>query len=421
MNRELEIYVDLQGEAHLAGRLWARSHKGRQSASFEYDPSWLQSESRFSIDPFLDLGRGVFHTPPGRLLFGAFSDASPDRWGRRLMQRLERKQAEAEHRTVRALLELDYLLMVDDELRTGALRFREAGSKRFLSSGETRIPPLVFLPKLLAASDHVIAENESAEELKLLLAPGSSLGGARPKASVKGTDGRLLIAKFPHVDDEWNVERWSFVAMEMAKKAGITTPPCKLVNVHGRSVLLISRFDRVDNARIPFLSAMSMLGALDGETRSYLEMADALRQYGAAPQPDHQELWQRILFNVLISNLDDHLRNHAFLYDTIRRGWRLSPIYDLNPIPPDVKPRYLTTCIDEQNTDASFPLVVATGAYYGLSSDDMRRITARTVNAVSTWRAEASHLKIPQRETERMAGAFNHEAFQQARAYAGNH
>jgi serine/threonine-protein kinase HipA len=419
MNREVEVHADLDGHTHLVGRLWARSNKGRQSASFEYDASWLDSTARFSIDPFLDLGRGAFHTPPGRLLFGTFSDAAPDRWGRKLMQRLERKQAGQEGRTIRALCEIDFLLMVDDEARLGALRFREPGSRTFLASGGNRIPPLVFLPKLLAASDHVIADNESDEELKLLLAPGSSLGGARPKAAVRAPDGRLLIAKFPQADDEWRVESWSYVALELARKAGITTPPCQLVEVDGRSVLLVTRFDRRNQVRIPFLSAMTMLSAADGEPHSYLEIADALRQQGASLEHDHRELWQRILFNVLISNLDDHLRNHGFLYDTVQRGWRLSPVYDLNPIPPDVKPPYLTTRIDEQNADTSFPLVVSTGEYYGLSSEDLRRITRKTVKAVSTWRAVAADSNIPPREIERMAGAFEHVALQEARAYGG--
>jgi serine/threonine-protein kinase HipA len=353
------------------------------------------------------------------MLFGGVSDAAPDRWGRKLMQRLERRQAERERRTVRALGEIDFLLMVDDEVRLGALRFREPGTKDFLASGENRIPPLVSLPKLLAASDHVIADNESDAELQLLLAPGSSLGGARPKAAVRAPDGGLLIAKFPHADDEWRVECWSYLALELARKAGITTPPCRLVDVDGRAILLVDRFDRHNKVRIPFLSAMSMLGAADGETHSYLEIADVLRQQGAQPEQDHRELWQRILFNVLVSNLDDHLRNHGFLYDTMQRGWRLSPAYDLNPIPPDVKPPYLTTRIDEQNADASFPLVVGTGEYYGLSPEDMRRITRKTVKAVSAWRAVAANLKIPHREIERMAGAFEHTASQEARAYGG--
>ena len=164
---------------------------------------------------------------------------------------------------------------------------------------------------------------------------------------------------------------------------------------------------------------MSMLGAADGEAHSYLEIADALRQQGASLEHDHRELWQRVLFNVLVSNLDDHLRNHGFLYDTAKRGWRLSPVFDLNPIPPDVKPPYLTTRIDEQNADTSIPLVMGTGEHYGLSSEDMRRITRRTVKAVSAWRAVAAGVKISRQEIERMAGAFEHGALQEARAYGG--
>src|SRR5208283_1374008 len=242
-----------------------------------------------------------------------------------------RRSAENQGRASRSLMEIDFLLGVDDAVRLGTLRFKETGSEEFLACGPHRIPPLVFLPRLLSASDHVLAEKDSDEDLRLLLAPGSSLGGARPKAAVTDSDGRLLIAKFPHAEDEYSVERWSFLALNLARKAGINIPPCSIASVDDRSVLLVERFDRQGARRIPFLSAMSMLGAADGETHSYLEMVDALRRYGAAPKEDQRELWRRVLFSVLISNVDDHLRNHGFLYDSEQRGWRLSPAYDINP------------------------------------------------------------------------------------------
>jgi serine/threonine-protein kinase HipA len=417
MNREIEVHIDLDGSPHLVGRLWARANKGRESASFAYEASWLASPLRFSIEPALRLGTGTFHTQQGRSLFGALGDSAPDRWGRMLMKRLERRLAGQKGHATRTLLEVDYLLMVDDAVRPGALRFKVAGSETFLASGNDRIPPLVFLPQLLSASERVVADKESDEDLRLLLAPGSSLGGARPKAAVRDTQGHLLIAKFPQAGDEYSIERWSFLTLELARKAGITVPPCRLVEVNGSSVLLVDRFDRQGAARIPFLSAMSMLGAADGESHSYLEIADALRQYGASPEQDHRELWRRILFNVLVSNVDDHLRNHGFLYDTAPRGWRLSPAYDLNPAPPDVKPRYLTTLINEQDNEADFRLVVSTGDYYGLSKDDMKQIITETVAAISGWRAAASEIKVPHREIERMAGAFEHPAAEEAHQF----
>lgn len=333
------------------------------------------------------------------------------------MRRLERRLADQEGRPVRTLMELDYLLMVDDAVRMGALRFKDAGKEMFLANRVEKIPPLVFLPKLLSASERVTADRESETDLRLLLAPGSSLGGARPKAAVVDTQGRLLIAKFPNSADEYDVERWSYLVLELAGQAGITVPPCRLVAVEGKSVLLVERFDRRGVIRIPFLSAMSMLGAVDGESHSYLEIADVLRQHGAHPKSDHQELWRRLLFNVLVSNLDDHLRNHGFLYDTAHRGWRLSPVYDLNPIPPDVKPRYLTTLINEQDNEADFHLVLSTAEHYGLSNSELRKITRETVTAIANWRSIAAKLKLPQSQIKRMAGAFEHSSADEARNF----
>ncbi|HEY5914722.1 MAG TPA: HipA domain-containing protein [Verrucomicrobiae bacterium] len=419
MNREVEVYVDLDGQTHSAGRLWSRLNKGREGATFVYDRLWLASPLRFPLEPALSLDSGSHHTRQGHSLFGALGDSAPDRWGRMLMKRAERRAAEREGRASRTLLEIDCLLRVDDAIRPGALRFKEAGSEEFLASGGPAIPPLVYLARLLSASDRVVADQASDEDLRLLLAPGSSLGGARPKAAVADSDGRLLIAKFPHEQDEYSVERWSFLALKLAAKAGINVPPCRIVDVGGRPVLLVERFDRRGAARIPFLSAMSMLGADDGETHSYLELVDALRQYGAAARQDQQELWRRVLFSVLISNVDDHLRNHGFLYDSARQGWRLSPAYDLNPVPPDVKAPYLSTFIDERDNEASFDLVLRTADYYGLSAAGVKGIVKETVAAVSGWRATAAKIGISRKEMERMGGAFEHGAQNAARAFIG--
>ena len=418
MNREIEVYVDLDGQTHLVGRLWSRLSKGHEGASFAYEPAWLNSPLRFPLEPALGLDPGAHHTGQACPLFGTLGDSAPDRWGRMLMKRMERSVAKHEDRAPRALMEIDYLLRVDDAVRPGALRFAEAGTKGFLAGGGPKIPPLVYLSKLLAASDRILADKESDEDLRLLLAPGSSLGGARPKAAVTDTDGNLYIAKFPQAQDEYSVERWSCLAHRLAAKAGINVPSSQLVEVNRRTVLVVSRFDRKEAVRIPFLSAMSMLGAADGETRSYLELVDALRRYGAAANEDQEELWQRVLFSVLISNVDDHLRNHGFLYDSAKRGWRLSPAYDLNPVPPDVKPPYLSTMIDEHNNAASFEVVLETAEYYGLTEVDTRRIVKKTVAAVSNWRREAAKFDSSRREIDRMAGAFEHDARAAARSYA---
>jgi serine/threonine-protein kinase HipA len=425
METEVYVYVDIAGTPHLVGRLWARVRKGRESATFEYDSGWLEYADRFSLEPALTLGPGPFHTPSGKPLFGTIGDSAPDRWGRVLMRRAERRRAERMGETPRTLMEIDYLLMVDDEARQGALRFArhdrmDAGGRAtqdakaeeggpFLAEHKAaRIPPLIDLPRLLSAAEHVVGDTDSDEDLRLLLAPGSSLGGARPKASVRDRDGHLAIAKFPHKGDEINTVLWEAVALRLAAKAGIPVPDWRIEQVLNKPVLLLRRFDRVHDQRIPFLSAMSMLGASDNESRSYLEFVDALRRYGASPKQDMHALWRRIVFNILISNTDDHLRNHAFLY-TGPDGWRLAPAYDLNPVPTDIKPRVLTTAIDLDNGSASLDLAMSVVGYFELDKEKAHVISAEVGQAVATWREEAEQLSLTRAEINRMASAFEHE------------
>lgn len=406
MDREVFVYVDLGAAPRLAGRLWARTRKGRESATFEYDKTWLRLPERFALDPVLTVGPGPFHTPADRALFGALGDSAPDRWGRTLMRRVERRQATHEGRTPRTLQEIDYLLMVCDEARQGALRFAESEGGPFLATAEAvKIPPLVELPRLLAAAEHVADESDTDEDLRLLLAPGSSLGGARPKASVRDRDGHLAIAKFPLAGDELSTVLWEAVALRLAEKAGLVVPEWRLESVAGRPALLLRRFDRSDNARIPYLSAMSMLGATDNETHSYLEFVDALRRYGAAPVHDMHALWRRIVFNILIANTDDHLRNHGFLYAG-SDGWRLAPAYDLNPMPLDIKPRVLSTCITEDDGTGSLDLALEVCDYFELSIGPARDIMSQVEKAVRTWRDEAAHVGVSNAEMRRMASAF---------------
>lgn len=272
-DREIVVYIDLDGAPVLVGRLWVHVRRGRESTTFAYDRSWLRHPHRFSLDPALTLGPGTFHTEPDRPLFGAMGDSAPDRWGRALMRRAERRSAAAgEH--PRTLFELDYLLGVDDEAREGALRFAEREGGPFLAAGRSRIPPMVALPRLLQAAEHVTSDRDTDEDLRLLLAPGSSVGGARPKASVRDRSGRLMLAKFPHLNDEFDVVTWEAVALTLAGRAGMPVPRWRLERVQERQVLVLERFDRsAGPARTPFLSALSMLGARDNETRSYLEIA----------------------------------------------------------------------------------------------------------------------------------------------------
>jgi serine/threonine-protein kinase HipA len=392
------------------GRLWARVRKNKESATFEYDEAWLQHPAKFSLEPALQLGPGPFHTPADTPMFGAIGDSAPDRWGRALMRRMERRRAEREGGgPPRTLQEIDYLLLVDDEARQGALRFAEREGGPFLrEEGIKRIPPLVELPKLLAAAEHVLEDKDTEEDLRLLFAPGSSLGGARPKASVIEKDGQLAIAKFPRRDDEINTVVWEAVALALAKKAGIEVPAGRVETVANKPVLLLRRFDRDGARRIPFLSAMSMLGSKDNETRSYLEIVDALRQHGATPKADMEALWRRVVFNILISNTDDHMRNHGFLYAG-QEGWRLSPAYDLNPVPTDIKPRILATAINEEDNTASLALAMVVAGYFDLDAGKAREVAAQVGKATAKWRDEAARHGLGKSEIDRMASAFEHE------------
>jgi serine/threonine-protein kinase HipA len=411
METELLVYVDIRGAPVFAGRLWSHVRKGRESATFEYDRTWLHHPERFALEPALALGPGPFHTQKDRPLPGAIGDSAPDRWGRALMRRAEIRRAERERQTPRTLWEIDFLLGVDDVARQGALRFAKTEGGPFLAEhAVTRIPPLLELPRLLSAAERVAEDADTEEDLRLLLGPGSSLGGARPKASVRDKDGHLAIAKFPRKDDEIDTVLWEALALTLAAKAGIPVPEWRLETVAGKPVLLLRRFDRARGMRLPFLSAMSMLGATDNEdeTRSYLEFVDALRQHGAAAKEDMRLLWRRIVFSVLISNTDDHLRNHGFLYHG-PEGWRLAPAYDLNPVPTDIRPRVLRTAIDLEDDTASLDLALRLAENFALDRRRSKEIAAEVGRAVATWREEGSRLGLTAAQIDRMASAFEHE------------
>lgn len=331
-----------------------------------------------------------------------------------MMGRAERRAAKREKRTARTLREIDYLLMVDDEARQGALRFsKEPGGPFLRPDAVDRIPPVVKLPRLLAAAEHFESDAETEEDIRLLLAPGSSLGGARPKASVRNKNGDLLIAKFPHRTDETNVVLWEALALRLAGKAGIKVPSWSVETISRKSVLLLERFDRLKKRRIPFLSAMSILGAKDNESHSYLEVVDALRQHGAGIEADLEELWRRIVFYILISNTDDHLRNLGFLYAG-SEGWRLAPAYDLNPMPLETKPRVLSTNISLDDGTASLELAFEVTDYFKLSAKRAREIAGQLGKVVVRWGKEAGELGIGKTDRERVASAFEHDDLQQA-------
>ena len=413
MSKEIFVHIDLEGKPCLAGRLWLHTGRDHESATFEYDMGWRTGAGRFALEPALELREGTFHTE--RALFGAIGDSAPDRWGRVLMDRREARQAALQGRTPRSLRESDYLLMVNDIARQGALRFSEKPDGPFLASNTADpVPPLVQLGRLLGASNRILARAELEEDLRQLVGPGSSLGGARPKASVLDNDGTLLIAKFPSRLDEWDVELWEFISFRLAARAGLTVPEVRLEKIGGNNVLLLKRFDRRGTGvRVPFLSAMSMLGAVDGEHGSYLELADVLLEYGANPAQDLMELWRRMVFNIMISNVDDHLRNHGFLHDSYN-GWHLSPVYDLEPTPVQVKPRILHTRIDFHDGTASLDSAYAVAEEFGLSPKKARKIAQEIGEATQSWNREATRFGASKEEIEFMRSAFEHRDLEQA-------
>ncbi len=402
------VYVNYKGQDIPVGRLWSYFNNGKESASFKYDESWLKNPENFELEPYLPLTEGTFHTDAQKSIFASFSDCSPDSWGRLLIKKNEEKRAENEKRTRRQFNQIDYLLAVYDFSRHGALRFKQTPDGVFLSPKDKKaFPPLVKLPKLLTASEKVLDDDASYNDIRELLAPGSSLGGARPKASVIDKAGNLCIAKFPKKDDSNNNVLWEAVALTLAEKAGLNVQRWELMTALGKAVLLLKRFDRTsDGQRIPFLSAMTMLNANDGESNeySYLDLAEIIRTKGVNVRDDMKELWHRILFSVLISNTDDHLRNHGFL-KTSAAGWQLSPLYDVNPS--SDRTGNLQLNIDEDSSAASVELVMSVAEYFRLNKTEAEKILNQTRRAVAEWRDVAKALGIGAGEIARMAVAFD--------------
>ena len=404
---DIEVHIELDSSVRRVGTLHRNPGRGGESPSFEYASGWLEDPGAYALEPMLMRTAGAFVPRPGLRLFGSIGDSAPDTWGRRLMQRGERRLAARDGRAVRTLTEIDYLLGVADETRLGALRFRQAPDMPFLAPPRLGVPPLVELGRLLGITDRVLRDEETDEDFQIILAPGSSLGGARPKASVLDQHGRLSIAKFPKETDDYSVESWQEIALRLAERAGIDTPEHQLIQVAGRAVLVSRRFDRAGRSRIPFVSAMTMTGSRDGEQGSYPELVDVLASHGSQSGADAHALYRRMVFNVLISNVDDHLRNHGFLR-LHATGWTLSPAYDLNPVPTDVKPRILTTRITPDDGTCSLDLVEEACGYFDLTLPQARAIIREVADATTTWRSVARAVGVRKAECDRMASAFDH-------------
>lgn len=412
MQREIHVYMDVAQVPVLVGRLWARDKLGVETATFMYDEGWLKRRDALSLSPGLPLTRGPFQSENG--LFPPFSDAAPDRWGKKLMRHHERNRAAAAAAKARKLLEADFLLGVSDAIRMGALRFKLAGSDQFLSYSDKPVPPLIDLKTLLPATDRIEKGKEKKGDLELLLAPAGSLGGARPKAVVRDKNGALTLAKFPWKQDDWSVILWEKVTLDLARNAGIDVSSYRLEPVGKKSVLMINRFDRTEKGiRLPYMSAMTAMGGTDHEKdRSYLEIVDALRQLGGDPERDIRQLWRRMVFNILVSNTDDHPRNHGFLLG--QNGWRLAPAFDMNPCPIDIGGRLHVLAINETDHTGSLDIALSVAEYFGLKPIEARAITGEVGQAVAQWKQSATSARITKSEIARLSSAFDHEDLKQA-------
>ncbi|WP_218063937.1 type II toxin-antitoxin system HipA family toxin [Arthrobacter wenxiniae] len=396
--------VDISGTTRIAGTLWFH-HRGKQSATFRYAEEYLAEKGSYALDPALPLGTGVFQTRPGQAMFNAFSDGAPDRWGKNLLRREERDRAERTSSTPRTLLPADFLLGVRDDVRQGAIRYRDIVGGGFLSNHAHAVPHLVELGRLLGAVDRLDAEQPVNQDIRDLMDAGGSLGGARPKASVIMPGGRLAIAKFPRKgSDEWDVMRWENLELDLAVRCGISVAPYQLVEAAGRPILLVERFDRIHGQRVGFASALTMLESDDGEQRSYLEIVDVIESHSVRATEDLRELFTRIAFNILTSNTDDHLRNHGFLRPE-GDGWTLSPAFDLNPAPHS--PGRLSTTIEFDDDDADIGLLLSTAGYYRLTEARARQIILDVEETTSGWATLARSVGLPGPEIALMAMAYD--------------
>jgi serine/threonine-protein kinase HipA len=403
-DREVEVYVRLGGDDVLAGRFWAHRRQNVESATFAYATGYLARKDSYPLDPVLPLVSGQLQTPQNQKIFGAFSDCSPDRWGKMLIRRRYGGDGGSGDQSFG---EADYLLGVRDDLRQGALRFRDPATGQFLADQEEGIPHLIDLPRLLDYAGRAERDLASQEELEMLLRGGSSLGGARPKAHVIDRNGRLAIAKFPKAEgDEWDVTGWEAVTLTLAREAGIDAATSELAEVAGRSVHIVDRFDRRGASRIGYSSAMTLLEATDGEPRSYLDLVEVIEEASDRATADLRELWRRIAFSILVSNTDDHLRNHGFLRAT-SGGWSLSPAFDINPNP-EPGPKFLSTSIDGRSNAPNIELLLGVAEFFRLDDAEAIAILAEVTAATGRWQEVARRLGLDRASIKQMRPAFEH-------------
>jgi serine/threonine-protein kinase HipA len=406
-DKALEVWLDCDlGPACLVGTL---AHD-RGQVRFHYDRNWLSDTRAFALDPDLSLDEHPFFPKPELGNFGVFLDSSPDRWGQTLMKRREALQAKDEKRTPRTLYTWDFLIGVQDFTRQGALRFRHTGTDEFLGNDKMAAPPVTTLRELEAVayqlSSRRIDDLDALRKwLAVLVAPGASLGGARPKANFTEADGSLWIGKFPARDDDRDVGAWEYLVRGLATKARVNVPAARLIRLNNDfHTFCVQRFDRVKGARRFYASAMTLLRKEHSEGTSYLELAQFLRSKGdgAHAGADLEQLFRRIAFNVAVGNRDDHLRNHGFILGA--NGWRLAPAFDVNP---NIDKAEHVLNIDDTDSRPNLETVLGTAPFYGLSADRAEQVVEEVASAVDSWRTAARKAGIVAADIELTAGAFS--------------
>lgn len=395
----LDVHIELGGRTQHAGTAYFNQRRsGPVGTTFAYAPEYLAIPKAIAVDPNMPLVSGQQATEG---MPGAFQDCAPDRWGRNLI--VKRSRVDAADRRTATLNDVDFLAGVSDLTRQGALRFTLPGDTSFIDT-EAHVPKLIALPRLLRAVDQLADDEENEEAIKALLDAGSgSLGGARPKASVID-DGRLLLAKFPHRNDEWDIMAWEKTALDIADQAGIEVPARRLVGFDGRQVLLLERFDRTDEHRIPYISAMTLVGGRSGQDHDYADIASGIPDVGSRVAADLNQLFRRAVLNCAIHNTDDHLRNHGFLGDVA--GWRLSPVFDINPNP-DLNEGRVTSIGAASRADDEPAGLMALADACRLSDEQARTVIAEVLSVVEMWAEIATSNGVTAREQRRFQSMFD--------------
>lgn len=399
---QYRVTVQIDGEDVPCGTLFQNVRHGDETTTFSYERSYLQDPRAFGLCPDMPLGPGTFHSSGLRQL-RALEDCMPDRWGRNLLLRAERSAARQESRAERTLFETDMLVGVSDRTRQGAIRLWDVTDGAPLSHGEEGVPREVSLPHLLDAAD--LSEKDLDADVRDLVAAGSSLGGARPKASVLGESGELLVAKFPKATEGGldDVCAWEHVCLRLMADSGICVPSSRLVRIKGRSVLLLGRFDRRGGRRVPYISGLTAVQGDDGNRYSYLELAEYIEGEGAQPERDLRELWARALFSCVVGNTDNHLRNYGFLRNG--PGWVLSPAFDVNPTPGGGE-KYLATSLDFDRPEADARLAIEVAEYFRMDGRRQAECLGGMSRSLRRWAGYARADGISEASISRMRPSF---------------